>query len=224
MISKVLHAFVYYMSSIISHRIGNSIMFIMLANASASNTMTVTKMMRNTIIFNTKMPSLYVDQTFNIEESLKKSIYSIEHIMPRSYLKNSHYNDMHNVARTINELNNQRSNYKYADELTRDENWIKLRFDNYVNHKERLFIPNHTSRGFISRSLLYMSKEYHYNPFKNIIDKDVLIKWYYENPPSKYEIYHNKCVKDIQKKNNEFISDYKNNRKSKMLHKFLDSL
>jgi len=211
---------VYYMSSIIR----KYIMLILLANATASNTMTLTKMIRNTIIFNTKMPSLYVDQTFNIDESLKKSTYSIEHIMPRSYLKNKDYNDMHNVARTINELNNQRSNYKYTDELTKDDNWIRLRFDNYVNHKHRLFIPNPTSRGFISRSLLYMSKEYDYNPFKNVIDKDVLIKWYYENPPSKYEIYHNKCVKDIQKKNNEFISDYKNNRKSKVLHKFLDSL
>lgn len=199
------------------------LMLLVIAKVSASRTLTFTKLIRNTVIFNTKMPSLYVDESFKVDDSFKKSIYSIEHIMPRSYLNSKHYHDMHNVARTINELNSQRSNYKYTDELTNDENWIELQFNNYVNHKHKLFIPNPASRGFISRSLLYMCKEYDYNPFKNVIDKDVLIKWFYENPPTKYELYHNKCVKDVQKTNNIFITDY-NNRKSKNVQKFLESL
>lgn len=166
------------------------------------------------------MPSLYIDRDFEVSENLKKSIFSVEHIFPRSHLEKKDHNDMHNIVRTINELNNQRSNYRYHDKISQnDENWINLKFDNYVNHKNKLFVPNAASRGFISRSILYMSKEYDYDP-SNVIDVDVLINWYYTYPPTKEERFHNEFIKKFQNKNNDFISKY--GKKSKVIKSYLE--
>jgi hypothetical protein len=179
---------------------------------------------KNALILNDKMPSIYIDSDFHVADNLKRSVYSIEHIFPRSYLKKQHYNDMHNTLRTINELNNQRSNYKFVDisnYCENDNDWIKLCYGNYVNHKEKTFVPNEASRGFIARSILYMSKEYNYKPTK-IIDKQVLIDWFYNYPPGKNEKYHNEMVIKLQNKDNIFISHY--NKKSKHLLKLLEKI
>ena len=128
---------------------------------------------------------------------------------------------MHNTIRTLNNLNVNRSNYKYTDDLTHDKNWLKLDFDNYVNHKLKLFIPNQISRGFISRAILYMSMEYNYNPHK-VIDKNVLLQWFFTYPPEKTEKHHNEVISKLQNKNNVFISNY--NKKTKQLLKYLEEL
>ncbi len=193
----------------------------LIAKTLAGNTIRCTNLFRSTIIFDTKMPSIYLDKNFHVQENHYNNIYSIEHIFPRSYLNKKDYYDMHNVIRTVNDLNVNRSNYKYTDNLTNDKNWIKLDFDNYVNHKQKLFIPNSSSRGFISRAILYMSKEYDYN-IRKIIDKEILIKWYFENPPKKCEQYHNEVIRKLQNKNNIFISNY--NKKTKVILKYLDTL
>lgn len=197
---------------------------IMIIRTFAGNTIRCTNIFRNTIIFDKNMPSLYIDKNFHVDEKLYSSVYSIEHIFPRSYLnKNDNY-DMHNVIRTLNNLNVNRSNYKYTDINTyniNDKNWIKLDFDNYVNHKQKLFIPNTSSKGFISRAILYMINEYDYK-LNKIIDKETLLKWYFEYPPNKYEVYHNEVIRKIQNKNNIFISKY--NKKTKNILKFLENL
>jgi endonuclease I len=177
--------------------------------------------MRYSIIFDDKMPSLYVDKHIHVEPNLRKSMYSIEHIFPRSHLNRKDHNDMHNTLRTLNNLNVNRSNYKYADEPDDEKNWIKLDFDNYVNHKLKLFVPNKASRGIISRAILYMSKEYEYNPRK-IIEKDVLLHWFFTYPPDQSEKHHNDVIKKMQNKNNAFISNY--NKKTKTLIRYLDDL
>lgn len=197
------------------------IFIIMIIRTYGSHTIRSTHILRSTIINDKKMPSLYINRDIHVEENLYRSLYSIEHIVPRSFLNRKDYFDMHNVIRTINELNVNRSNYKYTDEVTNDKNWIKLDFDNYVNHKKKLFIPNSTSRGFIARAILYMSKEYDYNPHK-IINKEILMRWYFEYPPDKHEQYHNQVAKKLQHTNNIFISSY--NKKTKQILKYLESL
>ena len=135
----------------------------MISSVFSSHTVRCTNIIKQAIIFDDKMPSIYIQKNFHVEDKLKNSIYSMEHIYPRSHLNRKDYNDMHNVIRTLNNLNVNRSNYKYIDTMTNDNNWIELDFNNYVNHKQRFFIPNNISRGFISRALLYMTKEYDYN-------------------------------------------------------------
>lgn len=180
-----------------------------------------TGIIRQTIIFDKNMPSVYLQKIPNTYEIPKKNIFSVEHIFPRSHLDKKDWNDMHNLIRTTNDLNVNRSNYKYTDIMTRDDNWIKLDYDNYVNHKERLFIPNTMSRGIISRAILYMTNEYKYNPEK-IIDKDILLSWFYQYPPNKYEQYHNDVIHKLQNKSNIFITKY--NKKAKHIAKYLEKI
>jgi endonuclease I len=54
-----------------------------------------------------------------------------------------------------------------------------------------------------------MSKEYGYNA-RNLINKDVLLEWFYMYPPLECERYHNSVIKKLQNKNNIYISNYKN--------------
>jgi endonuclease I len=169
------------------------------------------------------MPSIYIDKQLHIDPITQKKMYSVEHIFPRCLLQKKDHYDMHNTIRTLNELNVNRSNYKYADimNIENDKNWVKLDFDNYVNHKLKLFVPNKASRGFIARAVLYMSKEYDYNPHK-IIDKDVLLHWFFNYPPDQAEKHHNEVVKKLQHKNNVFISAY--NKKTRSILKYLHDL
>jgi hypothetical protein len=187
----------------------------------ATNTIRCTNLMRTIIIFDNKMPSLYLEKNIIIDDDLKHKLYSIEHIFPRSHMLNSHAYDMHNIIKTTNNLNVNRSNYQYTDTIDDDRHWIKLDHDNYVNHKKRLFIPNKSSRGFISRAILYMTREYDYN-FVKVIKKDVLQNWFYEHPPTKSEIYHNDIIKKLQHTNNVFISNY--NKKKSLVTKYINEL
>ena len=177
-------------------------------------------LIKNTIINDNKMPILY---TNNINLIIPKNNFlTAEHIYPQSLLKDCENKDMHNIIKKFNKLNVNRSNYKYCDiyDLT-DKNWFKLEYDNYVNHKKKLFIPNINSRGFISRAILYMCREYNLD-FNNIIDKSTLIRWFYKYSPTTCELYHNDVVRNIQNKNNIFISSY--NKKNSYIKRYIENL
>ena len=162
----------------------------------------------------------------NIARGVAKSNYnrqfvSAEHIYPQCLLDGKQSNDMHNI-KTLNTLNANRSNYKFHEDYDiKSKNWVELECNNYVNHKDKVFVPNNDSRGFISRAILYMYKEYNCNPQK-IIDIEILKKWYYNFSPTIDERYHNDIIKRLQNKNNIFISNY--NKKNKGIKKILDSL
>jgi len=154
---------------------------------------------KDAILNDSKMPIIYVNKNY-YPVDIKNKFLSAEHIYPQS----------------------NRSNYRFRDDYDkRDKNWVELEYNNYVNHKNKLFVPNNDSRGFISRAILYMYREYKCNP-KKIIDIEILKKWYYNFSPTHEEIYHNMVVKRIQNKNNMFISNY--NKKNKGIKRLLDTL
>lgn len=189
------------------------LLMFMFSQVLCSNTIRAFSAFRNILVIDKKMPSIYLDNKMNIEDNMFLNAYSLEHIFPQSLIEKKHCNDMHNVIKTLNRMNYMRSNYRFADNLISSDNWIKLEYDNYVNHKKKSFIPNDASRGFISRAILYMSKEYGYN-IEKIISKDILLDWFFKYPPTLNEKYHNEMVKRIQNTNNIFISKY-NSRKIK---------
>ena len=179
---------------------------------------------KKTILHDTKMPSIYLENSFfgDNDAMFKNKFFSAEHIFPQCLLNNKHRNDMHNIVKTINTLNVNRSNYMFVEDINcKDKNWVELDFGNYVNHKHKVFAPNHYSRGFISRAILYMCWEYDYN-HKKVIDRDLLIKWYFENPPLKEERYHNEIIHRIQRKHNIFITNYC--KKNNVIIKFINKL
>lgn len=186
--------------------------FLYLQEYTIGYTFNTFNILKKDILNNANINNLYIDKNININIEL----LSIEHIFPVSYLKKNHHNDLHNIGKTLKYLNTNRSNYKYIDEediiyCINDCNWILLDYDNKVNHKLKAFIPNKESRGSISRSILHMLYTYNYKSNK-IINKDTLIKWFYDNPPTKNEKYYNEYCKKYQNNNNIFISKY--NKKS----------
>lgn len=183
----------------------------------ATKTLSYSNILKQTIILNHNVPYLYCNET-NLD--IYKS-FSMEHILPRCFLQKCHYHDMHNIVKTIKKINIQRSNYKFVDDKNNDDNWKEIQYNNFVNHKNGLFIPNESSRGIISRSLLYMAYEYDYNLSK-IIDRETLVNWFHQYPPCQKEIYHNQLINNIQKKDNIFISKY--NKRTKHIANFLDKL
>lgn len=197
---------------------------IILINMSYIRGFPYTNIIKKTILHDMKMPSIYLENSFfgDNEAKFKNKFFSAEHIFPQCLLNNKHRNDMHNIVKTINTLNVNRSNYMFVEDINmKDRNWEALDFGNYVNHKYKVFAPNHYSRGFISRAILYMCWEYDYN-HKKVIDRDLLIKWYFENPPSKEERYHNEIIHRIQRKHNIFITNYC--KKNNVIIKFINKL
>jgi len=197
---------------------------IILVNMSYIRGFPYTNIIKKTILHDMKMPSIYLENSFfgDNEAKFKNKFFSAEHIFPQCLLNNKHRNDMHNIVKTINTLNVNRSNYMFVEDINcKDKNWVELDFGNYVNHKYKVFAPNHYSRGFISRAILYMCWEYDYN-HKKVIDRDLLIKWYFENPPSKEERYHNEIIHRIQRKHNIFITNYC--KKNNVIIKFINKL
>lgn len=199
----------------------------MAMNVGRGRAFTFTNIVKKTILLDTKMPSIYLENSFldTNDAKFKNKFFSAEHIFPQCQLDNKHRNDMHNIIKTTNTLNVNRSNYMYVDrEATanaNDKNWVALDFGNYVNHKYKVFSPNDYSRGFISRAILYMCWEYDYN-HRKVIDTDLLIKWYFEYPPLKEERYHNEIIHRIQRKHNIFITNYC--KKNSVILKFIKKL
>ena len=197
---------------------------IILVNMSYIRGFPYTNIIKKTILHDMKMPSIYLVNSFfgDNDAKFKNKFFSAEHIFPQCLLNIKHRNDMHNIVKTINTLNVNRSNYMFVEDINcKDKNWVELDFGNYVNHKYKVFAPNHYSRGFISRAILYMCWEYDYN-HKKVIDRDLLIKWYFENPPSKEERYHNEIIHRIQRKHNIFITNYC--KKNNVIIKFINKL
>ena len=161
---------------------------------------------KNILILDNDMPTLYTNIDVS-NNNLKKKLYSIEHIYPYSYLPTNAKYDIHNLIKTTKTINSYRSNYKYCDNISNKNNWIQLENNNYVNNKSKLFIPNNSSKGFISRAILYIIYTYNLK-IDCIIDKNTLINWFYKYPPTNKELYHNYIVGKIQKTENIFINKY----------------
>lgn len=180
-----------------------------------------TRNLLNKLLINdNRMPSVYINDNNKLNDMNNindKKIYSIEHIFPKCFLSKKDANDMHNTLRTHNYINNVRSNYAYIDTIDNKDEWIKLPYNNYLNHKKKLFIPNNSSKGFISRSIMYMSYTYGYD-FKKIISEEDLYKWYREYPPLECEKYHNNIAFRYQNKDNIFISKYDKNNFNRNLN------
>jgi len=165
--------------------------------------------LKRVIITDDNIPSLYINKNINYKN---KKNYSLEHVVPRSFIHKKHHNDMHNIFKTLNHYNTLRSNYKFTDTNSKDYddkdmNWQKTPDGTYYNFKKRMFIPLDDDKGIIARTILYMLYNYKYKTKKLIGDID-LIKWTSDYPPTYEEKYHNNIIKIHQYTDNIFISKY----------------
>ncbi len=161
------------------------------------------------------------DNLYNI----RNNIYTIEHIWPKSFLKNhllSKY-DLHNLGITSGFYNVHRSNYKYSDSSPivyslyklnnnmvsiqiNDNNNLDSKTYNYKNCALKIFIPIESSRGEIARSILYMSNLYGKNNMDKIIDEKLLHQWNKKYPPTEREKRKNIQIFKLQGNKNPFIN------------------
>ena len=143
---------------------------------------------------------------------------SLEHIYPKSLMFKKHYNDLHNIFKSDLYINNMKSNYKYTGELTPSFNRL-YDSENFVNTKDKLFIPDDNSKGIIARAIMYMSFQYKYD-YKKVIDYDNLVGWCLEFPPTKEEIHHNNIIFQKQKTRNMFIDMYHKKKFKNLLYHY----
>ena len=157
--------------------------------------------------------------------NIRNNIYTIEHIWPKSFLKNnllSKY-DLHNLGITNSFYNVHRSNYKYTDSCPivyslyklsnameiieiNDNNNLNSKTYNYKNCALKIFIPIESSRGEIARSILYMSNLYGKNNINEIIDEKLLHQWNKKYPPTEREKRKNLQIFKLQGNKNPFIN------------------
>lgn len=167
------------------------------------------KGIKTDFLLNKNLPILY-----HYSNNIKQ--LSLEHVFPKSYMYKEHHNDLHNIYTASKLVNNMRSNYKFINEndykyVNNMNDWKRIEGNNYVNNKNRLFIPKNIDKGIISRSILYMCYKYSYSA-KNIIDINTLINWCMEYKPTEYEKNHNIYVMNMQNNINKFILYYDDKR------------
>lgn len=157
--------------------------------------------------------------------NIKNNIYTIEHIWPKSFLKNNLHSkhDLHNLGITSGFYNVHRSNYKYSDTSPiiyslyklnnnmvtiriNDNNNLDTKSYNYKNSALKIFIPIESSRGEIARTILYMSNLYGKNNMDKIIDEKLLHEWNKNYPPTEREKRKNLQIFKLQGNKNPFIN------------------
>jgi endonuclease I len=157
---------------------------------------------QSSIIFSGNNPDIY-----NIKNINFKSRPTLEHIFPKCYMNKISYNDLHNIFKCNDEINNKRSNYKFTEFENFDDLQRVLMTDNYISIKNKVFIPEDESKGIISRSIMYIAYEYNLR-YSKVIDTENLIDWCLRYPPIESEINHNNMVFKKQYKRNKFIDLY----------------
>ena len=152
--------------------------------------------------------------------------FNIEHIFPQS--KSGHNknikSDLYNIFVCDSYLNQQRSNYRFADLSFYNGKFRQLSFldssgNNIdplicdidtlcaVDSKQKIFIPSPLSRGIISRSIAYLSLRYNIKLEKVIVDKKLISIWNNKYPPRRTEHIRNFWINRFQGNRNLFI-DY----------------
>jgi len=182
---------------------------------------------RSSIIFSSNNPEIYNVNSIIIKSAHYNPKPTLEHIFPKCYMNKISHNDLHNIFKCNNEINNIRSKDKFNDLNFYNgniNNFTKINnTNNYYSNKEKLFIPEIESRGIIARAIMYMSYEYKYK-FNKVIDYDVLMNWCINYPPTKEEIYHNNMVYKRQYKRNKFIDLYHKRNYKNYIHNLFSKI
>lgn len=165
------------------------------------NNMKLSKITKSILKNSNIIPLLYSNLFYN-------SFNTLEHIYPKSYIKNiSHNYDIHNIYTSNYNMNALRSNYKYSELNKKDKNIININ-GNLICKDERLFCPIDSDKGIIARALLYMKDSYGYKDFGNYT---LYKEWNEIFRPEIKELFHNEYGYLYQGTRNKYIDmHYKN--------------
>src|SRR5262249_48133964 len=133
------------------------------------------------------------------------------------------YNDQHHLFPTNqNQVNAVRSNYPMGEVVTQQGTYLSCKWGLDVNGN-KVFEPRDEHKGDFARAVFYIATCYNgvndafgvsqnwkfRNPISASIpygqDQNVLKRWHYQDPPSKWEIARNDFLDSLQGNRNPFI-------------------
>jgi deoxyribonuclease-1 len=148
-----------------------------------------------------------------------KTDLNVEHIYPASWMAaflacgsrkecrktSERFNrmeaDLHNLYPARPDVNQARSNYRFA--IIEGEDWEFERCNFEVDKDNRLAEPRPITRGNIARAIFYMHKEYGL-PIDHR-DVELLNEWNRDDSPTYNEMRRNNIIEEIQGTRNRFI-------------------
>ena len=136
-------------------------------------------------------------------KNLNDKIWTLEHVVPQSRVSNDgKKNDLHNLAGIESKLNSSRGNKKFGDCMYDYKLYEECKLS------KKLFEP-HFGKGDVARICAYMLETYGDSIDEdNLIDKETLLRWNYENPPCDKEKRKNELIYEVQGNYNRFIDDH----------------
>ena len=158
----------------------------------------------------------------NIVHAKDKEV-NVEHVFPMAWVKNSLkcgtreecrrnselFNriegDLHNLYPALAKLNYARQAYRFGT-IKGEERRFGKHCDFEVSKKDRVAEPRQEVRGDVARAMFYMEHQYD----ELVLYKkqaDILLKWHFEDPPSKQELWRNDKIEKIQGNRNPFIDN-----------------
>lgn len=117
--------------------------------------------------------------------------------------------DLHNLAPAIGEVNGDRSNFRFVDEIVKSSKNNVATYGScpmQVEFKGKRASPPEHTHGMIARAYLYMSHKYGIKLNDN--EKRMMYRWNNDNAPTALEIKRNELIKKAQGNDNPFISNY----------------
>jgi endonuclease I len=126
-------------------------------------------------------------------QTLKKKNFSLEHVIPKSYLPSRLRNDPQNLYPCNREINTKRSNYpfKFKYEKKNPLALKKVLNDGYYIDEcfKQMYIRDET-KGIVARIILYFYKIYNIQ-INEILPLKIAIEWDKKYPLKNYELKHN---------------------------------
>ena len=117
------------------------------------------------------------------------------------------HNDLHNLVPSIAEINAARKDYRFGYVNNKEQKYKSCPIK--IDPNLKIVEPRDEVKGIIARVYLY-----YYTTYNIFITPNQLIlfkKWNNQFPPTPFEFMWNNKVAQIQKNDNEFIINYKNN-------------
>jgi deoxyribonuclease I len=109
--------------------------------------------------------------------------------------------DMHNLVPSIGEINNDKSNYKFADKTAKKRLYGNCEFE--IDSKSKEIYVKDNSKGDIARIYLYMSDKYNIPLSKT--ERKMMEEWNIKDPTSTWEKIKNERVFKLQGNRNSFF-------------------
>lgn len=158
------------------------------------------------------LSSVFIKNSFTkciySKNNLSRKCFSLEHVIPRSFLPIKIQNDPMNLYPCNIKINKYRSNYAFKD--TTDPLIMKetALHGYFIDKKGRIIYITDEVKGIVGRTVIHFFKTYKLK-LDNFIPLDQAMVWDKLYPPSSYELRHNVIV-------DAFCKDKKNrNRNSK---------